>query len=280
MIKNLLRLVALTSSVLFIADLLVHRGDILPDRLFIELGFVWIGMLLGYKLKLNGTLKTSCAVIATILMVFWAIRLYLDPASLGFLYHFSRFWGLGPIAFILFGISHYRIITEKNNCDNAFAYAFVLAVLFPLITASAYIGTGWTARFFLDWEEMPFERFLFIRRASWLASMFLRVMFYVFLIRLFKTTSLQKAAESKWLMWVTGILVAFTGLVFAVRSMRFSHFSMVTVYNHWYMTVIPAVWYVLYYLYVTGKKAINRGIQIRSYIKKMEQEKGNSCSNN
>lgn len=229
-------------------------------------------MLLGYKLNLNGTLRTLCAVIATIFLVFWAIRLYLDPAILGFLYPFSRFSGLGLITFTLFGISHYRIISEKNKSDNAFAYAFVLAVLFPLITASAYVGTGWTARYFLDWEEMPFERFIFIRRISWLISMFLRLMFYVFTIRLFKTTSLQKVAESKWMIWISGILVAFTSLAFAVRSMQFIRFPFVTFYNLWDVLAFPAVWYVLYYLYNTGKKAIIWGIQIREYVKKMDQE--------
>ena len=274
-IKNLLLLVGLTSSLFFIACMVVNRGDVLPNRLFIELGFVWLGMLLGYKMNPSKTIRTTCAVIATLLLMLWALRLYVSPNVLGFwLCRLGRFWGLDPLVFMLFGFSHSQMISKESGKDDALVFALVLSVLTPLIIATAYVGAGWTAREFLELDDVPIERFIAIRESSWLFSTFLRVILYVLLIRVFMSSPLQKASESKWLKWIAGFLIIFTGLVFITKAMRLHHYhsSFITSYSLCYIILVPAVWYFAYYMYGAGRKWFARAAQIRTYIKKMDQE--------
>lgn len=280
-IKNLLLLVGLTSSLFFIACMVVNRGDVLPNRLFIELGFVWLGMLLGYKMNPSKTIRTTCAVIATLLLMLWALRLYVSPAVLGFwLYRLGRFWGLGPLAFMLFGFSHSQMISKESGKDDALVSALVLSVLTPLIIATAYVGAGWTAREFLELDDVPIERFIAIRESSWLFSTFLRVILYVLLIRVFMSNPLQKASESKWLKWIAGFLIIFTGVEFVIRAMRLYHFriSYITSSSFYYIMLVPAVWYIAYYMYGVGRKWGAGAAQIRSYVKKMDQENAANAS--
>lgn len=275
-IKNLLLLVGLTSSLFFIACMVVlNRGDILPNRLFIEFGLVWLGMLLGYKMNPGKAIRTSCAVIATLLLMLWALRLYVSPKVIGFwLYLFGRFWGLGPLAFMLFGFSHSQMIGKASGKDDALVSALVLSVLTPLIIATAYVGAGWTAREFLELDDVPIERFIVIRESSWLFSTFLRVVLYVLLIRVFMSDPLQKVAESKWMKWIAGFIIIFTGVDFVIRAMWLYHFriSYITSSSFYYIMLVPAIWYIAYYMCGIGRKWVARAVQIRSYAKKMDQE--------
>lgn len=253
--------VSATSSFLCLVCISISRGNYLPYRLFLELGFVWIGMLLGYKLNFGKKTRTITAALSLLLLMTWACRMAISDLSTVFSRIIMHQF-ICPLAFTLFGAAHSGIMSKEGNKETALKSALVLALLFPLIVVTAYVGNGWTVRSFLEWEDMPWDIFRIVRDCSCEISMYLRFVFYIFLIRMFRSEPLQKIADKKWFKWLAGVLIAFTGVCFFMRC-RWFLFSAYFTYRHSVVVLpLPAVWYMVYLLYRYGGRACVRIKQI------------------
>lgn len=277
--RKTLLLVSGVASLLYLVNLTVSRGNYLPYRLLLELGFVWIGTMLGYRLGLGKKTRTVMAALALPLLVIWSGKmLFLTPGTVLFRICISQL--LSPVAFTLFGAAHSGIMSKDGDKESALKSALALSLFFPMIVITAYIGSGWTAISFLEWEDMPWDTFTTIRDCSWIISMFLRSAFYVFLVRMFRLDPLQRIAGSKWLKWTVGSLIVLAGVVYFMRGTWYLNSSYLT--HRYFSTVllIPAVWYVLYTLYMLGNRAYLRVRTIREYVKKMDEGKQRNCVKN
>lgn len=271
-LMNVTRLVAATVSVLYLASFFMTRGDYLPSRMFVEIGFVWVGMVIGCKLNLGKTARTVTAALSLPLLLLGSLgMLFAGMNSL--LSDICSFRTIGPLAFILFGIAHSGVLEEETGSKTALRSSLVLSLLFPLIVIFTYIAWGWTVRSFLEWEDMPIKTFFAVRESSGIVSMFLRLVFYVFLVRLFRTEPLQKLSVCRWFRWLAILLIVITGLSYFMRGWRFIHSFMG---RRYFLSAIsvPAVWYIVYYIYKWGKKPYGRLRQIREYVKRMDAENG------
>lgn len=268
-LMNVTRLVAVTLCALMFWCFLVYRGDFLPKRVLVELGFVWIGMVLGCKLNAGKKARTIAGALSLPLLVLWSLWTVIIQYS-SVLFRLYTAWFISPLAFFAFGFAHSGIMSEGEGKNLALKSALFLSLLFPLIIVSAYIGNGWTARQFLELDRIPWESFAVIRESSWVISMFLRLVFYVFLVRMFRSEQLQAVSSSKWFKWIAGFLIAFSGFAILMGELRSFHFWSVGKFID--VLIIPAVWYVIYYLYRVGRKGYGRFKQIKDYVKKMDEE--------